>query len=159
MESSPTPKQHESELPSAWELWLLNTRLQKSPAVWPKCTVASVGALKWVKLCLSSLSGLILRFRMEIPNMPARWRGRMVVFSLAAILSSGPALSISASQEQPKPEQPSQQSTNRASQEVASKKEKKIERESEAAKPLPAILWRDPGEIASRDLLNGQGGA
>src|SRR5207248_4605459 len=113
---------------------------------------ASVCIPKWVKLCLSSLSGLILRFRMEMPKRRARWRECVLAFSLAGILSSGPALSISASQEPPKRERPSQQSTERSWQEPESKKEKKAEGEAEATKQLPVILWRDPGEIASRDL-------
>src|SRR5258708_5236420 len=39
------------------------------------------------------------------------------------------------------------------------KKEAKKEREAEAANRLPAVLWHDPGDIASLDLLNGEGGA
>lgn len=38
-----------------------------------------------------------------------------------------------------------------------SKKESKVERAAEAA-ALPAVLWRDPGEISSFDLIGGPGG-
>jgi hypothetical protein len=40
-----------------------------------------------------------------------------------------------------------------------SNKPTKKERREEAANRLPATLWRDPGDIASLDLLNGEGGA
>jgi hypothetical protein len=60
-------------------------------------------------------------------------------------------LKASTCQEQDKPEKIEEQSE--------SKKQAKKERQAEAANRLPAVLWHDPGDIASLDLLNGEGGA
>ena len=76
--------------------------------------------------------------------------GRLLVFLLAAILWDKPAVRAFPAQEQDKPEKSEQQSE--------SKKKSKKERREEAEK-LPAVLWRDPGAIPARDLLNGEGGA
>jgi hypothetical protein len=92
-----------------------------------------------------------LEINMEIPIKPFRWGGCLLAFTLVAILCGGPALRAFASQEQGKPEKPGEQSE--------SKKQTKKEREAEAANRLPAVLWRDPGDIASLDLLNGEGEA
>jgi len=76
----------------------------------------------------------------------------LIAFALAvSILSGGPLVRASASQEQSKTEKSTKQSE--------SKKQTKKERRAEAASALPAVLWRDPGDIASLDLLNGAGGA
>ena len=88
---------------------------------------------------------------METPTKPFRWGGCLLTFTLTTLLCGGPALGAFASQEQGKPGKPGEQS--------ATKKQAKKEREAEAANRLPAVLWRDPGDIASLDLLNGEGGS
>jgi hypothetical protein len=89
---------------------------------------------------------------MEIPDKAFRAGGWLIAFALAAsILSGGPLLRASASQEQSQAEKSAKPSE--------SKKQAKKERRAEAASKLPAVLWRDPGDIASLDLLNGAGGA
>jgi hypothetical protein len=88
---------------------------------------------------------------MEMPAKRFRWGGRLLALMLCAILCGAPALKLVASQEQGKPDKSGQQSE--------SKKQAKKEREAQAANRLPAVLWRDPGDIASLDLLNGEGGA
>jgi hypothetical protein len=71
------------------------------------------------------------------------------IFLLAAILGTGPTPRALAWHQQAKPKNPEEQSE--------SSKQAKKER-AEAASRLPATLWRDPGDIASLDLLNGAGG-
>jgi hypothetical protein len=85
---------------------------------------------------------------MEMPAKRSRWGRRLLPFLLALILCGGPTLRARASQEQDKPEASAEQSEKQA----------KKERKAEAANRLPAVLWRDPGDIASLDLLNGEGG-
>lgn len=76
----------------------------------------------------------------------------MIAFALAvSILPGTPLLRASASQEQSKAE--------KSAKGAESKKQAKKERKAEAASALPAVLWRDPGDITSLDLLNGAGGA
>jgi hypothetical protein len=75
----------------------------------------------------------------------------LLVFILAAMLGAGPTPKAFASQRQAEAEKHREQSE--------SNKETKKERRAEAANRLPATLWRDPGDIASLDLLNGEGGA
>jgi hypothetical protein len=74
-----------------------------------------------------------------------------LVFILAAILGVGPTAMAFASQPQAEAEKHGEPSE--------SNKQTKKERRAEAANRLPATLWRDPGDIASLDLLNGEGGA
>ena len=89
---------------------------------------------------------------MKIPANAFRAGGCLIAFALAfSILSSTPLLKAFASQEQSQAEKSATGSE--------SKKEAKKERRAEAANALPAVLWRDPGDIASLDLLNGAGGA
>lgn len=89
---------------------------------------------------------------MKIPVKAFRAGGWLIAFALAfSILSSTPLLRASAFQEQSKTEKSATQSE--------SKKQAKKERRAEAASVLPAVLWHDPGDIASLDLLNGAGGA
>ena len=89
---------------------------------------------------------------MEIPAKGFRARGRLIAFALAvSILSGGTLFRASASQGQSGTEAPAKPSESR--------KQGKKELRAEAANALPAVLWRDPGDIASRDLLNGAGGA
>src|SRR5258707_2128099 len=85
---------------------------------------------------------------MEMPAKCSRWGSRLLPFLLALILCGGPTLRALASQEQDKAEASAEQSEKQA----------KKERKAEAANRLPAVLWRDPGDIASLDLLNGEGG-
>ena len=67
------------------------------------------------------------------------------------------------------PKPPQDQSQEKAPEKSASEKgqdpkdknaktAKKQTRDEDAAK-LPTVIWRDPGDIASLDLVNGQGGA
>jgi len=89
---------------------------------------------------------------MQTPTRAFRAAGCLIAFALAvSILSAGPLLAASGSREQTK--------TERSATGSESKKEAKKERRAEAANALPAVLWRDPGDIASLDLLNGAGGA
>lgn len=76
----------------------------------------------------------------------------MIAFALTvSILSARPPLKAFASQEQSK--------TGKSAKQSESKKQTKKERRAQAASALPAVLWRDPGDIASLDLLKGAGGA
>ncbi|HEY6903435.1 MAG TPA: hypothetical protein VI216_03955 [Candidatus Acidoferrales bacterium] len=89
---------------------------------------------------------------MEFPAKAFRAGGCLIAFVLAvSILSDWPLLRASASQEQNKTEK----STKPPESEKQAKKDLRVE----AASALPAVLWRDPGDIASLDLLNGAGGA
>jgi hypothetical protein len=92
-----------------------------------------------------------LEIIVRIPTRPFRLRFGCFAFILAAILGIGPAPRAFASHQQEKPEKPGEQ--------VEPNKQTKKERRAEAANRLPATLWRDPGDIASLDLLNGEGGA
>jgi len=68
-------------------------------------------------------------------------------------------------QEQAKPEkseaQPEsdKQTDNKQTNDKHPKDKQSKKERSQAANALPAVLWRDPGAIASRDLLDGEGGA
>lgn len=76
----------------------------------------------------------------------------MIAFALAAsILPGTPLVSAVASQGQSKTEKSATQSESR--------KQGKKERRAETANALPAVLWHDPVDIASLDLLSGAGGA
>ena len=88
---------------------------------------------------------------MRIPTGPFQSRFACFAFILAAILAIGPTPRAFASHQQAKPQNPEEQ--------AESDKQTKKERRAEAANRLPATLWRDPGDIASLDLLNGEGGA
>lgn len=89
---------------------------------------------------------------MEIPAKTFRAGGYLIAFALAvSILPGTPRLRASASQEESK--------TEKSAKGSESKKQAKKERRAEAANALPAVLWRDPGDIASLNLLNGAGGA
>jgi hypothetical protein len=80
------------------------------------------------------------------------WRGSLLtVFLLEVVLCGGLTLAGSPFQQESKPEKSTDQ--------FESEKQAKKEERAEAASRLPAVLWRDPGAIALRDLLNGQGGA
>jgi hypothetical protein len=81
----------------------------------------------------------------------SRWGSDLFTFLLSLILCGGPALKVFASYEQDKPGASAEQSE--------SEKQAKKERKAEAANRLPAVLWRDRGDIGSLDLLNGEGGA
>jgi hypothetical protein len=85
---------------------------------------------------------------MEMPAKRSRWGSRLLPFLLALILCGGPTLRALASQEQHQPEASAEQSEKPA----------KKERKAEAANRLPAVRWRNPGDTASLDLLNGAGG-
>jgi hypothetical protein len=85
---------------------------------------------------------------MEMPAKRSRWGSRLLPFLLALILCGGPTLRAFASQEQQQPEASAEQSEKPA----------KKERKAEAANRLPAVRWRNPGDTASLDLLNGAGG-
>lgn len=90
--------------------------------------------------------------KMKIPAKAFRVGGCLIAFALAvSILPGTPLLRASASQEQSKPEKSAKQ--------PEPEKQAQKERKAEAANALPAVLWRDPGDIASLDLLNGAGGA
>jgi hypothetical protein len=52
-----------------------------------------------------------------------------------------------------------EQSTEQSKKAKATKKEEKKEHAAEEADKLPAVLWRERGDIASLDLMNGAGGA
>src|SRR5438045_4252632 len=88
---------------------------------------------------------------MEIRRNPFGRGSCLWVLLLAAVLCGGTTLKAFTVQQETKPDQAKDQSE--------SKKQAKKEKETEAANRLPAVLWRDPGDIASRDLLNGEGGA
>lgn len=89
---------------------------------------------------------------MKIPARAFRAGGCLIAFALAvSILPGTPLLRPSASQE------PS--TAEKSAKGSESQKQAKKERKAEAANALPAVLWRDPGDIASLDLLNGLGGA
>lgn len=85
---------------------------------------------------------------MEILPRRSCQTGCLIAF-VCIVLGTLP-LSAFASQDQDRPEKPAKQ--------LEFKKQAKREKKAEAANALPAVLWRDPGDIASRDLLNGQGG-
>jgi hypothetical protein len=85
---------------------------------------------------------------MEMPAKRSRWGSRLLPFLLALILCGGPTQMAFASREQQQPEASAEQSEKPA----------KKERKAEAANRLPAVAWRNPGDIASLDLLNGAGG-
>lgn len=74
---------------------------------------------------------------------------------MAALLCGSPPLRAFSFLEQAKPEKSEAQP---ASDKQTNDKQSKKER-AEKANELPAALWRDPGTIASLDLLNGEGGA
>ena len=86
----------------------------------------------------------------EIPARSFRCGSWLLGFTLGAILCSSPLLRAFPFQKQGTREKPEKQSQ--------SNKQVKKER-AEAANQLPAVLWRDPGAIASLDLLDGEGGA
>lgn len=89
---------------------------------------------------------------MKIPAKAFRAGGSLIAFALAvSILPGTPLLRASTSQEQSK--------TEKSAKGSESKKQAKKERRAEAANALPAVLWHDPGNIPSLDLLNGEGGA
>ena len=89
---------------------------------------------------------------MEIPAKALRVGVCLIAFALVlSILPGTPQLRASAPQEQSKTGEPAKGSEP--------EKQGKKERRAEAANALPAVLWRDPGDIASLDLLNGAGGA
>jgi len=90
---------------------------------------------------------------MKIRRKSFPWGGGLLAFTLAVILCGTPPFRALASQEQGQAEKPEKQS------ESQSEKQAKKARKLEAANQLPAVLWRDPREIASLDLLNGAGGA
>jgi hypothetical protein len=92
-----------------------------------------------------------LEVRVRTPTRPFRSRFGGFVFVLAAILGVGPTAKAFVWQQQAEAEKHGEQSE--------SNQQAKKERRTEAANRLPATLWRDPGDIASLDLLNGQGGA
>ena len=110
-----------------------------------------LGGLGHSQILSPAVSFLILEVDMEMPDKLFRWDGCLLAFILTAILCGQPALKASTCQEQDKPEKIEEQSE--------SKKQAKKEREAEASNRLPAVLWHDPGDIASLDLLNGEGGA
>ena len=87
---------------------------------------------------------------MEIRRNPFGRGSCLWVLLLAAVLCGGTTLKAFPFQQETKPDQAKDQSE--------SKKQAKKEKETEAANRLPAVLWRDPGDISSRDLLNGEGG-
>src|SRR5437588_7365653 len=88
---------------------------------------------------------------MEIRRNPFGRGSCLWVLLLAAVLCGGTTLKAFPFQQESKPDQAKDQS--------GFKKQAKKEKETEAANRLPAVLWRDPGDISSRDLLNGEGGA
>jgi hypothetical protein len=85
----------------------------------------------------------------RMPTGPFRWGFGCLAFILAAILGVGPT---------PKAFSADQQAEKHGEAPEADQQTKK-ERRAEAANRLPAALWHDPGDIASLDLLNGEGGA
>ena len=88
---------------------------------------------------------------MKIPAKVFRAGGCLIALILAvSILPGMPLLRAAASQEQSK--------TEKSANGLELKKQAKKERRAEAANALPAVLWHDPGDIASLDLLNGAGG-
>src|SRR5690348_6601364 len=90
--------------------------------------------------------------QMDFPAKAFRARGCLIAFALAvSILSGTPLLKAFATQEQSR--------TEKSATQPESKKQAKKERRAEAASALPAVLWHDPGDVASLDLLNGAGGA
>jgi hypothetical protein len=114
-----------------------------------------------------------LRYReVKTETLTKRFRqGRwLFAVALAAFLRGSPPLRAFSFQEQAKPEkseaQPESDKQTEGKQTDAKQtdgkqtKDKQSKKESaEAANALPAVLWRDPGAIASLDLLNGEGGA
>lgn len=89
---------------------------------------------------------------MKISAKVFRLGGCLIGFALAvSILPGTPLLTAFASQEQSK--------TEKSAKPPESKKKAKKERRAEAASALPAVLWHDPGDIASLDLRHGAGGA
>jgi len=91
-----------------------------------------------------------LEIKVRIATGPFRWGFGCLVFILGATLGVGPTPKASAAEQQAEAEKHGEQPE--ANQQT--KKERRAE-----ANRLPAALWRDPGDIASRDLLNGEGGA
>jgi hypothetical protein len=87
----------------------------------------------------------------RIPTRPFRSGFGCLAFILAAILGVGPTPKAFSAQQQAEAEKHGEQSE--------ANKQTKKERRAEAANRLPATLWRDPGDISSLDLLNGEGGA
>jgi hypothetical protein len=84
------------------------------------------------------------------------WSACAFTFALASILVGGSTVALRS--EEPGP---ARESGLQAQSEDQSKKDKK-EKESqkaEAADKLPAVLWHDPGDIATLDLVNGAGSA
>src|SRR5262249_735510 len=57
------------------------------------------------------------------------------------------------------PPEPEKQSGDKQAGDKQAKDKPSKKQNTEAANALPAVLWRDPGAIASLDLLNGEGGA
>jgi hypothetical protein len=90
----------------------------------------------------------------RIRNRPFRWGSWLLAFTLAAILCGRPPLRAFPFQEQGKPEK-----LEKSEKQSQSNKQLKKEQRAEAANQFPAVLWRDPGAIASLELLNGEGGA
>jgi hypothetical protein len=67
----------------------------------------------------------------------------------------GLTISISAAQGQPQDQSQEKSTTQKEKVDKTAKKQSK----AQAAANLPAVIWHDPGDIASLDLINGAGGA
>jgi hypothetical protein len=113
--------------------------------------IASLGSIAAETLS-RAFSFLILDINMEMSANPIRWAGCLFALALSAIFCGQPTLKVFASQEQSRKDRRTIQI--RKTSEGTGKQVRKAE-----AANLPTVLRRDPGDIASLDLLNGAGGA
>jgi len=99
----------------------------------------------------------------ETPTKPSRWGVWLFAVALAAFLCGSSPLRAFPFQESAKPEKPEAPEARPESDKQTDDKQNKDKQpkkdHAEAANALPAVLWRDPGAIASLDMLNGEGGA
>ena len=106
---------------------------------------------------------------MESRRKPAWWSACALVVAVAAILWIGSIgamhsreLSLPAKFERQEKTNGQSKSEDQSKKEKKGKKKEEKEKQEEKAEKadkLPPVLWRDPGDIASLDLVNGAGGA
>jgi hypothetical protein len=96
----------------------------------------------------------------ETLTKPSRWGIWLFAVALAALLSGSSPLRAFPFQEPAKPEKSDARPESDKQTGDKQNKDKQPKKEhAEAADALPAVLWRDPGPIASLEMLNGEGGA